>query len=92
MVLTYDNCGYPFEPVELYDLFGDPYQTASICGDQPEVVAQCRGYLCEWIQEQRMRGDCIPDPLEEILHGRGHKLNSNLQWEHRRSYYGLASP
>ena len=66
----------------------DPYQTTNIRDEHPEIIAQCSAYMSDWIQEQRMKGGCIPDPLEEILRERGDKLNSSVQWEHLRSYFG----
>ncbi len=70
MIRTYDDFGYPFAPVELYDMVEDPYQTRNICDERPEIVQECSHFMEEWIQEQRMKGHCIPDPLEEILRER----------------------
>jgi arylsulfatase A-like enzyme len=80
MVRTYDNYGYPFEPVELYDMVADPYQTTNIRDQHPEIIAQCSAYMEDWIQEQRMKGYCIPDPLQEILRERGNTVNTREQW------------
>jgi hypothetical protein len=91
MVRTYDNYGYPFEPVELYNIVDDPYQTTNVSNHHPEIVERCGAYLAEWIQEQWMKGDCIPDPLQETLQARGDGLNSSAQWEHMRRYYRGAS-
>jgi arylsulfatase A-like enzyme len=81
MVRTYDNYGYPFDPVELYDIVADPYQTANIRDQHPEIVAQCSLYLEDWIQDRRLRGHCIPDPLQEIMRERGDTINNRAQWE-----------
>jgi choline-sulfatase len=81
MVRTYDNYGYSFEPVELYNMVEDPYQTTNIRDEHPEIVAQCSTHLEDWIQEQWMKGHCIPDPLAEILRERGDTINSDAQWE-----------
>jgi arylsulfatase A-like enzyme len=81
MMRTYDNYGYPFEPIELYDMVDDPYQTRNIGDECPEVIAQCSRYMADWIQEQRMKGYCIPDPLQEILRERGASLNDRSQWD-----------
>ena len=67
MVETYDTLGYPFEPVELYDMADDPYQTHSIASERQDVLRECRILMAEWIEEQRSKGHCVPDPLEEIL-------------------------
>jgi arylsulfatase A-like enzyme len=71
MVRTYDDFGYSFEPVELYDMERDPYQTRNLCHERPDMVQLCSHYLAEWIQEQVMKGHCIPDPLVEVLRERG---------------------
>jgi len=70
MVRTYDDYGYPFRPVELYDMRIDPYQTRDLYAERPEIVAECSRCLVEWEQEQRLKGDCIPDPIDEILRER----------------------
>ena len=70
MVETYDAFGYPFGPVELYDMADDPYQTRNIAGDKQDVVRECRTLLAEWTENQRSKGHCTPDPLEEVLRER----------------------
>ncbi len=70
MIRTYDNYGYRFEPVELYDMVADPYQTHNLAAEQPDLVLQHSGLMAQWLQEQRMKGHNIPDPLEEILRER----------------------
>jgi arylsulfatase A-like enzyme len=70
MIRTYDDFGYPFEPVELYDMETDPYQMRNIRDECPDVVQSCSHFLTEWIQEQTTKGLCIPDPLTEILRER----------------------
>lgn len=67
MMRTYDDFGYPFEPVELYNMVEDPYQTENIRDDNYDIVQQCDHYMMEWIQEQRSKGHCVPDPVDEIL-------------------------
>jgi arylsulfatase A-like enzyme len=87
MVRTYDNFGYRFAPVELYDMEADPYQTTDISDEHPELVAQHSAYLAEWIHDQRMKGDCIPDPMQEILRERGDAINSDVQWAPFRAHF-----
>jgi len=70
MVRTYDNFGYPFEPVELYNMVTDRYQTQNIRDEHYDIVQQCSHFMTEWIQEQMMKGHCIFDPLEGILRER----------------------
>ena len=81
MVRTYDTYGYPFEPVELYDMVEDPYQTRNIADEQQEIVQQCSFYMSEWIHEQRMKGHCVSDPLGEILRQRGDQIDDRSQWQ-----------
>ena len=70
MIETYDPFGYPFEPLELYDMASDPFQTRNIGADRPEVVRECKGIMRGWIEDQHAKGHQIPDPLEEILRER----------------------
>ena len=48
----------------------DPYQTENIRDDHNDIVQQCDHFMMEWVQEQRSKGDCIPDPVDEILRER----------------------
>ena len=80
MVRTYDAYGYPFEPVELYDMALDPYQTHNLCNEHPEIVDCCSRMMADWMAEQWAKGHCIPDPLLEILRERGDTLNERAQW------------
>lgn len=78
MIHTYDDHGYQqFEPVELYDMKTDPYQTRNIRNEQPETVEQCNRHLTEWVEEQRAKGHCISDPLIEIMRERGKEPAAN---------------
>lgn len=70
MIRTYDDFGYPFEPVELYNIAEDPYQTQNIRDDHSYIVQQCSHFMTEWIHEQMLKGHCIADPVEEILRER----------------------
>ncbi len=70
MIRTFDNLGYPFQPLELYNMVDDSYQTKNLCNDEPEIVGQCEHYLNEWIYTQRSKPHPIPDPLTEILRER----------------------
>ena len=70
LVRTYDDFGYAFEPVELYDVSNDPYQTRNLRDERPEVVRELSSFLTQWVNEQMMKGHCMPDPLEEILRER----------------------
>ncbi len=71
MIRTYDDFGYQFDPVELYDVANDPYETRNLASERPDIVQQCDHHLTEWLHEQRSKGHNIPDPLGEILRERG---------------------
>lgn len=67
-VRTYDNFGYEsFDPVALYDMKNDRFQTTNIAKQQPELVNQCEKLMADWVAEQAAKGDAIPDPLFETL-------------------------
>ncbi len=70
MVRTYDDYGYAFDPVELYDIVNDKHQTKNIRDEHPEIVEKCNNYLTEWLNEQKSKGHAIPDPIDEILRER----------------------
>ena len=70
MIRTYDDYGYAFEPVELYDVASDPYQTANLAAERPDVLAECGERLAAWTQEQMTRSNWVTDPLSEVLRER----------------------
>jgi len=70
MIRTYDDFGYPFKPVELYNMVEDPYQTTDISEGNDDIVQMCDHFLTEWVHEQRSKGHCVPDPVDEILRER----------------------
>jgi arylsulfatase A-like enzyme len=70
MLRTYDDHGYGFAPVELYDMERDPYQTTNLAAEQPETVDRCVRLMSEWVQEQLARDGWKPDPLLEVLRER----------------------
>ena len=73
LVRTYDDYGYQFEPLELYDMEQDPHQTHNLAKDRPEVVAQHDHLLAEWIQEQMMKEYAGQDPFSLVLQERAEK-------------------
>ena len=66
MIRTYDDFGYRFDPVALYDMRNDPYQTRNLAGEQPEILHRMDHYLSEWLHEQRVKPCAIPDPMEVV--------------------------
>ena len=70
MIRTYDDFGYSMDPVELYDMAADPYQTRNLRDSDPEVVNQCENLLKEWVDKQLTAPDAIPDPFEAVLQER----------------------
>jgi choline-sulfatase len=70
MIKTYHNGSYSHDPIELYDIANDRYQTRNIRDEQPEVVAQCTKLLDKWMEAQRAKPHAIPDPMEAILEER----------------------
>ncbi len=75
MVRTYDGLSYGLEPVELYDMDADPYQTKNIAKDNPDLVAKMDHYLNEWLQEQRTVPHPIPDPMDRLLEERAMEMD-----------------
>ncbi|MBM4086844.1 MAG: sulfatase [Planctomycetes bacterium] len=68
MIRTYDHWGYSsFEPVELYDMDNDPFQTTNLRDRQPELLAQCDHHMNEWIHEQRTKKRATVDPFDLVL-------------------------
>jgi arylsulfatase A-like enzyme len=71
MIRTYDCEQYrQFEPVELYDMVHDPFQTANIAGQSPEIVRACSEHLVTWEQDQMRKSRWAVDPLSEVLRER----------------------
>jgi arylsulfatase A-like enzyme len=71
LVRTYDDHGYRFDPVELYDMETDPYQTRNLAEEQPQLRAELLQRMAAWVEEQRALSGWRPDPLTAILHERG---------------------
>jgi choline-sulfatase len=70
MVRTYDDFGYRFDPVELYDMAADPYQTTNIRDENPDRVRVMDHHLTDWLHEQRVKSYAIPDPMQVELRER----------------------
>ena len=70
LIKTYDDMGYGFEDIALYDMNIDKYQTRNIAGDYPEVVNDCIFKMDEWLKCQINKGHVINDPLFEVIRER----------------------
>jgi arylsulfatase A-like enzyme len=70
MVRTYDDYGYRFDEVELYDMQEDRFQTRNLANDQPDTVERMDRMLADWLKEQAAKPYAIPDPMEVELQRR----------------------
>jgi arylsulfatase A-like enzyme len=70
MIRTYDDYGYGFDPVQLYDLRDDPYQTVNLAHDEPAVLQQCEHLMGEWVQGLLAKDGWRTDPLVAVLQER----------------------
>ncbi|QHI69403.1 sulfatase family protein [Tichowtungia aerotolerans] len=76
---TYDSSDYNnWEDEELYDMTKDRYQTENIAGQKPEVIAECRRLMADWVAEQRAKPGFVSDPLAEVLKERGKPVPAEL--------------
>ncbi|MHB9131768.1 MAG: sulfatase family protein [Armatimonadota bacterium] len=70
-IRTYDAWRYHnWQPVELYDMVHDPYQTRNIAAERLDILHQCETTMDAWVLEQKQRPNWVSDPLEEILRER----------------------
>lgn len=67
MIRTYDDYGYRFDPVELYDMRTDRFQTTNLANDEPDTVARMDRMLNDWLHEQSQKPYAIPDPMQVEL-------------------------
>ena len=67
MVRTYDDFGYEFDAVELYDMGRDRFQTRNLREVEPDRVAKMDHLLNEWLYEQSQKPYAIPDPMQIVL-------------------------
>jgi arylsulfatase A-like enzyme len=73
LIRTYDDYGYGFAPLALYDMQNDPYQTRDLAAEAPGVVEHCEHLMGEWVRAQLDREGWRTDPLLAVLqerHGR----------------------
>jgi len=70
MIRTYDDFGYGFDPVQLYDMEQDLYQTRNLADQAPDLAARLDHLMTEWVREMPARDGWRPDPLMEILRER----------------------
>jgi hypothetical protein len=81
MIRTYDDFGYPFDPVELYVVGEDLYMTRNLAERSPEIVGHCDHLMKEWIQEQMAKPFAIADPLQSVLQDRKADAQKRLSGE-----------
>jgi arylsulfatase A-like enzyme len=74
MVRTYDDYGYRFEPIELYDVERDPYQQHNLASEERQLVEHCEHLMASWVEAQRAKDGWPSDPLFEILRERDQDL------------------
>lgn len=68
MIRTYDDNDYSsFDPIALYDMTTDPYQTRNLAEEDPAALARCEQLLNEWTAEQLAKGHVHQDPLMATL-------------------------
>jgi choline-sulfatase len=67
MIRTYDDYGYRFDDVELYDMKVDRFQTHNLESERPEVVLKMEKMLNDWLAEQQAKPYAIPDPMQVEL-------------------------
>ncbi len=71
LIRTYDDFNYEsFEPVELYDILADPYQTRNLLDSRPDTVARLDHLMNDWLHEQLTKPYAIADPLQAVLYER----------------------
>lgn len=70
MIRTYDDHGYSFAPVELYNMETDPYQAKDIAPENPALVAECTSRMEEWVEAQKSKGDWVEDPIDAVIRER----------------------
>jgi len=68
MIRTYDNWGYnSIEPVELYDMDHDPYQTRNLMDEEAEALHWCDHCMIDWMHDQRQKTRLVCDPLDLVI-------------------------
>jgi len=70
MIRTYDDYGYGFEPIQLYNMENDKYQTVNLASEKPALVSECDHIMVEWVNAQLAKDGWRSDPLMEILRKR----------------------
>ncbi|MFC1736112.1 sulfatase [Candidatus Hydrogenedentota bacterium] len=70
MIRTYDDMGYGTDPVELFDMKNDPYQTTNVRDEQPELMWKMDHYLTEWLHEQYSKPGTMDDPMLSVMRER----------------------
>jgi len=64
LIRTIHSGIYPYEPLYLFDMRGDPNQTRDVAADEPEAVAHLDHLLSEWWHEHCTGADASLDPFQ----------------------------
>ncbi|WP_165423408.1 sulfatase family protein [Ktedonosporobacter rubrisoli] len=67
LIRTIHSGLYPYEPLYLFDMQNDPYQTQNIATEQPEIVAQLDHLLLAWLWQYTTGSEGVRDPFQEQL-------------------------
>jgi len=67
-IRTYDAYGFgQFDPLALYDMNADPYQTTNRIDTEPDRAAGMDQLLTQWINTSLEHPAAIPDPMQAVL-------------------------
>ena len=99
LLRTYHDGIRELDPVELYDLAGDPHETTNLAQDRPDVARKGLALLDQWVSERLMevahdRNGANPDherapadPLWEVLREGGpFQGRTNTTWFDKAAY------
>ena len=64
---TYHDGHKMMDPVMLFDLTDDPYETHDLAAERPDLVAHAMGLLADWQDEMMRTGTNDVDPLMTVL-------------------------
>lgn len=77
---TYHEGLYRYDPVALYDMENDPYQTQNVAGEHPEIVREMDHRLMNWLHEHAGKPGGRTDPLHKVIRTGPFKYVTVSQW------------